>query len=142
MLSGLLIRSPHIGKILDGRKIWEIRGRSTAKRGLIALIQSGTGTVIGAADLVAIVGPLSRSEFAANARKIGLTKTEAGAARRLPYERTFGWVLKHPRRLKTPVPYSHPSGAIIWVNLRPAVQQAILRQLGRRTVSRRIPAGS
>src|SRR5271169_2519874 len=43
MLSGLLIRSPYIDWILVGAKTWEIRGSSTAKRGRIALIQSGPG---------------------------------------------------------------------------------------------------
>jgi hypothetical protein len=59
MLSGLLIRSPYIDWILAGSKTWEIRGSSTAKRGRIALIQSGSGTVIGVADLVDAVGPLT-----------------------------------------------------------------------------------
>jgi hypothetical protein len=38
MLSGLLIRSPHIDWILAGNKTWEIRGSSTVKRGRVALI--------------------------------------------------------------------------------------------------------
>jgi hypothetical protein len=42
MLSGLLIRSPYVDWILAGSKTWEIRGSSTAKRGRIALIQSGS----------------------------------------------------------------------------------------------------
>jgi len=52
MLNGLLIRTLWIGLILRGSKTWEIRGSQTAKRGRIPLIQSGTGTVIGVADLV------------------------------------------------------------------------------------------
>jgi ASCH domain len=127
MLSGLLIRSPYIDWILAGSKTWEIRGSSTAKRGRIALIQSGTGTVIGVADLVDAVGPLTRRELATNARKLGLKKT--GTLRPLPYRRTFAWVLKHARKLKTPIRYRHPSGCIIWVNLGPGIQAAISRQL-------------
>jgi ASCH domain-containing protein len=53
MLSGLLIRTPWIDLILEGSKIWEIPGKSTDKRGRLALIQSGTGTVVGVAELVA-----------------------------------------------------------------------------------------
>jgi hypothetical protein len=49
----------------------------------------------------------------------------------LPYKRTFGWVLQTAHRLKQPVPYSHPSGAVIWVNLPLAVERAVLQQLGR-----------
>jgi hypothetical protein len=126
MLSGLLIRFPYIDWILAGTKTWEIRGSSTAKRGRIALIKSGTGTVIGVADLVGAVGPLTRLDLAANARKLGLRKRPLGP---LPYRKTFAWVLKNARRLKTPVRYRHPSGCIIWVNLGPGVQAAISRQL-------------
>jgi hypothetical protein len=53
------MRSPYVDWILAGSKTWEIRGSSTGKRGRIALIQSGSGTVIGVADLVGVVGPLS-----------------------------------------------------------------------------------
>jgi hypothetical protein len=59
MLSGLLIRSPYIDWILAGAKTWGIRGSSTSKRDRIALIQSGTGTVVGVADLVGVEGPLT-----------------------------------------------------------------------------------
>ncbi len=131
MLSGLLIRSPYIDWILTGAKTWEIRGSSTAKRGRIALIQSGTGTVIGVADLVDAVGPLTRRDLAANVRKLGLGKP--GLSRPLPYRKTFAWVLKNARKLKTPVRYPHPPGCIIWVNLGPGVQAAIRRQLKRRS---------
>jgi len=129
MLSGLLIRSPYIDWILAGTKTWEIRGSSTSKRDRIALIQSGTGTVVGVADLVGVEGPLTRRELANNARKLGLKKT--GTLRPLPYRRTFAWVLKNARKLKTPVRYRHPYGCIIWVNLGPGVQAAISRHLKR-----------
>jgi hypothetical protein len=127
MFSGLLIRSPYIDWILSGAKTWEIRGSSTTKRDLIALIQSGTGTVVGVADLVGVEGPLTRRQLAINARKLGSKK--APSLRPLPYRRTFAWVLKNARKLKTPVRYRHPSGCIIWVNLGPGVQAAISRQL-------------
>jgi hypothetical protein len=128
VLNGLLIRPPWIGLILEGSKTWEIRG-STSKRGRIALIQSGTGTVIGVPDLVDVVGPLTLSELTANASKAGFPEDEQ--ITNLRYKRTFGWVLQRAHRLKQPVPYTHPSGAVIWVNLPPAVERAVLQQLGR-----------
>ena len=39
---GLLIQSPHIEKVLSGKKTWEIRGYASKIRGPIALIRSGT----------------------------------------------------------------------------------------------------
>jgi hypothetical protein len=58
MMSALLIRASYIDWILNRSKIWEIRGSRTTKRGRIGLIQSGTGKVVGVADLVDVVGPL------------------------------------------------------------------------------------
>jgi hypothetical protein len=127
MLDGLLIRVPWIGKILDGSKTWEIRGSHTYKEGRIALIESGTGTVVGVAELSGVVGPLSLKELSENWRKAGFEKDER--LYRLPYKNTFAWVLQNPKRLWQPVPYDHPSGAVIWVRLKPTVEQAVLRQI-------------
>jgi hypothetical protein len=128
MLDGLLIRAPWIDKILDGAKTWEIRGSHTYKEGRIALIESGTGTVVGVAELVGVVGPLSLKDLSANWRKAGFDRDEQ--LFRLPYKQTFGWVLQNPKRLRSPVPYDHPSGAVIWVRLKPSVEQAVFRQIG------------
>jgi hypothetical protein len=135
MLDGLLIRSPFIDLILKGSKTWEMRGTRTSKRGRIALIKSGTGTVIGVVDLIDVVGPLRLSELAASASKAGFEKRER--VTELPYKRTFAWVLQNPHRLKKPVPYAHPHGAIIWVNLKPGVETAVLKQARKRRISHR-----
>jgi hypothetical protein len=133
VLSGLLIRSPWIDRILDGSKTWEIRGSRTSKRGRIALIKSGTGTVIGVAGLVEVVGPLELPEFVANAHKTALLHSEA--IRSLPYKRTFAWVLENPRRLIQPIPYVHPYGSIVWVKLEPTVERASLSATSRESCS-------
>ena len=36
---------------------------------------------------------------------------------RLPYEKTYAWVMAEPKPLSQPIPYKHPSGAVIWVRL-------------------------
>lgn len=113
-MKGLIIRSPWVEKILDGKKTWEIRGSYTHIRGKIALIRGGSGLVVGTCELVGVVGPLTRKDFQKNARKAGLSKSEA---RSLPYERTYAWVLKSPAKLRRPRAYRHPSGAVIWVRL-------------------------
>ncbi|MGA2723367.1 MAG: hypothetical protein ABSG79_13255 [Bryobacteraceae bacterium] len=51
------------------------------------------------------------------------------------YRNTYAWVVAKPRRLKKPVPYKHPSGAVIWVSLGTKIQQAIQEQLRRATLS-------
>ncbi len=127
MLDGLLIRVPWIDKILDESKTWEIRGSHTGKEGRIGLIESGTGTIVGVAELVGVVGPLSLKELSANWRKAGFDRNEH--LFRLPYKQTFAWVLQNPKRLPLPVPYNHPSGAVIWVRLKPDVEREVLRQV-------------
>src|ERR1700687_5504802 len=48
-------------------KMWEIRGTSWRDR--IGLIKTGTGTVLGIANVVGVVGPLAFAGFVANAHK-------------------------------------------------------------------------
>jgi hypothetical protein len=107
----LIIRSPHIERILAGTKTWEIRGRATKMRGKIGLIRSKSGLVVGRCEVVDVVGPLS---LRMNARKAGFAPDEIT---KLFYPTTYAWVLRKARKLRTPVPYKHPAGAVIWVNL-------------------------
>ena len=83
-------------------------------RGPIALIQSKSGTAVGTCDLVDVVGPLSLAQYCRSARRTG------SRASRLPYA-TTAWMLRDARRLPEPIPYRHPSGAVIWVRLQPSV---------------------
>jgi len=117
----LLIRSPHIEKVLAGSKTWEIRSRSTNVRGTIGLIRSKSGLIVGTCELVGVIGPLSYGEFRNNARKWGGT---AADAERSDHLRFYAWVLRKAKRFRTPIPYRHPSGAIIWVRLTPSALRA------------------
>jgi hypothetical protein len=124
-MRALLIRHPHIDKILAGRKKWEIRGSRTTVRETIALVASGSGTVIGVCNLVDCRGPLTAVEYRKNARKAG---NRPGEVTKRPYKRTYAWVVDTPKTLNKPVPYTHPSGAIIWVKLDTKVERQILKQ--------------
>lgn len=126
MLRALLIRHPHIDKILDGKKIWEIRGSRTNIRGPIALIASRSGAVIGVCELIDCVGPLTANTFRKNAAKAGMRPSEAKLG---GYRQTYAWVLAKPNYLKKPVAYKHPPGAIIWVTLDRRVERKILDQI-------------
>jgi hypothetical protein len=126
MLRALLIRPYWIDLILKGKKTWEIRGSRTAMRGIIALVPSGSGTITGVCEVVDCIGPLSASLFRKNAAKAGMRPSEARLGW---YRTTYAWVLKKPTRLKTPVPYRHPSGAVLWVKLNRRVERAVRAQL-------------
>jgi len=123
----LLIRHPHIDKILAGTKTWEMRGSRTSVREQIALVASGSGTVIGVCDLIDCIGPLTQNQYRKNAKKAGTRPSEATLGH---YRQTYAWVLAKARTLKKPVTYEHPPGAIIWVKLEAAVERGIRKQLG------------
>ena len=124
-MKGLIIKTPWIDKILDGEKIWEIRGSKTKIRDTIALIKSGSGTVVGICDLEDVIGPLSISKLkrSRSFHAIPPNRFKTGS----PYPSTYAWVLNNVRRLNKPVPYDHPKGAVIWVNLPTAVVNKIRR---------------
>lgn len=124
-MRALVIKKPWLDKILAGTKTWEIRGSRTHIRGTIGLIESRSGTVVGLCEVVDCVGPLTAEEYRRNARKAGMLPAEAiwGG-----YKNTFAWVLANARRFKTPVPYKHPSGAVIWVTLEDATDQVLKRR--------------
>ena len=117
---GLLIRSPHIDRILAGTKTWELRGSATKVRGRIGLIKSKSGTVVGSCEVCDVVGPLSLAELRKNARKAGFAPSQITEPF---YPRTYAWVLHKAKRFRAPVPYRHPSGAVIWVDLIKAIKR-------------------
>lgn len=128
-MRALLIRRPWIDKILDRKKTWEIRGSRTMIRGTIGLIASKSATVIGLCDLVDCIVPLTAEQYRKNAKKAGMRPNEAVLGH---YRQTYAWVMEKPRLLKRPVPYQHPSGAVIWVKLDGKVERKILEQFTRR----------
>ena len=117
-MNGLIIKSPWIDKIFSGNKFWEVRGSHTKIRGKIALIKSGSSKIYGTCELVDVAGPLSKKDLLDNMNKHCVP--ESLFADTLPYKKTYAWVLKNAERLEEPVPYNHPSGAVIWVKLRDA----------------------
>lgn len=109
-MKGLIIKSPHIDNICRSNKTWELRGSPTKIRGKIALIKSGTKTIVAYADLLGCIGPLTPEFLALNVDRhmaSGVTK----------YKKTYAWILANVRGVEKPIPYKHPQGAIIWVNL-------------------------
>lgn len=80
----------------------------------------------GVCDVVDCLGPLTAAEYRKNARKAGMRPMDAELGY---YAKTYAWVLANARWLKRAVVYEHPSGAVIWVNLKDAVERAVRRQL-------------
>jgi len=114
-LSGLIIKEPYISYILDGDKTWEMRSTKTKKRGRIALIKKATGQVWGTANIIDVIGPLSRSGMLSNLDKHHIDEAliRSGEVDKWKY----AWVLDDIQPLPSPVAYQHKSGAVIWVSL-------------------------
>ena len=110
-MKGLIIKEPYIDQILNGKKKWEFRGSNTNIRGKICLIKSGTKKIYGEVNLV--------NSFEINLEQYNeFYKDLYGyTCDKLPYKKTYAWVLEKPCLYKKEVPYNHPKGAIIWVNL-------------------------
>src|SRR5437867_1580017 len=97
-MKALLVKQPWIDKILGGEKRWEIRGSRTKVRGPIALIQSGTGCVVGTCELVDVEGPLSLAELHLRITRHRVPPSYLNAG--LPYPKTYAWVLRRARRAR------------------------------------------
>jgi hypothetical protein len=113
-MKGLIIKSPWIDKILTGEKSWEIRSSRINIRGPIALIRKGSGAIIGTCRLVDVKGPLTPAEFSRNEARHRVPQTWLAENR---YEKIYAWVLQDAKPLPIPIPYNHPNGAVIWVDL-------------------------
>lgn len=107
------IAKEHWGNlILDRKKLWEIRGTGTTVRGRVGVIFSGSGMIYGSVEIVSS-SALMREDFE---RHNGLHRIQC-CFEELPYKNPHIWYLKEAIRFKEPIPYRHPQGAVIWVNL-------------------------
>jgi hypothetical protein len=122
-VKGLVIDQPWIGMILRGEKTWEMRSRPTNVRGPIALIQKGTGTVVGTARLVDSAPELRPDEMSGHFTKHRIPDE---MVRSTGFKWLTPWVVWDVRRLPRPVPYEHAKGAVTWVNLSADVEAAVL----------------
>lgn len=122
-MKALIIAQPWIDLILSGRKTWEMRSRKTTVRGTIGLIEKGTGTVVGVANLDDCLPAMSRAELAKERHRHHIPDE---LVQQPGYKWFTPWVLNGARRLPSPVPYEHPFGAVIWVDLMPETAKQVL----------------
>lgn len=93
-------------------KTLEIRGCNTKKRGLILLIESGSGLIKGCCELTDSK-TLSEEDynFYQYAHRVSLPYDK------LPYKTPYGWHLFGNHKFPNPIPYQHKRGAVIWVKI-------------------------
>ena len=110
-MKALIIKKEWLDKIFDEGKIWEMRSTKTKIRGNILLIESGSGTVVGEAELLDCLPPIDIHNT-----NLFFDRHQVGDIRLLQKWK-YPWVLNVAKRYKTPVPYNHPKGAVVWVNI-------------------------
>ncbi|WP_207183157.1 hypothetical protein [Methylobacterium indicum] len=128
-MKALIIDDPWIGLILCGEKTWEMRRTACRQTGRIGLIRKGSKQVVGVADLAGSLPPLDSAEaYRAAEPKHRIPADRQARAFADGWRRP--WLLGNAQPLERPVPYAHRSGAVIWVNLDPAVAEAVAAQIG------------
>jgi hypothetical protein len=119
----LIICEEPLGQILDGRKSYEVRRRPTRMTGRrIALSVKGKNLIVGTCKLAACLGPLTMKEVIKNAWRMGSTKSRVLEERKWWHRecakhRVYAWVLRDVRRLRKPIAFRNPSGAVVWARL-------------------------
>lgn len=124
---GLIIAAPWIDYILSGTKDWEMRSTGTSHRGWFALIRKGSGAIYGVARLTDAGARQSAAEMVATIshHRIPEPMIRSGEVAKW----NTPWKLADVRRFEHPVPYSHKSGAVTWVELDDAAVNGVARQI-------------
>lgn len=128
----LIVREPWISRVLEGRKLWEMRSKRTRMRGPICLVRAGSGLVVGVARLVDSLPPLTAADYMLHRNQHCIPEhmlDEMLAARWV-----HPWVLANVRPLERPVPYFH-KGGVTFTTLAPEVVRAVAEQIGGLTLS-------
>ena len=103
------IKEPWLTMILEGRKVWEIRGENTKKRGWIHLTHSGAGGEIHGSVKLVEVHSLTRKNFAANFEKHRIRDV-----RKVKYAKIYAWELKDVKKHCRPFTYPAKKGPAKW----------------------------
>lgn len=112
---GLIIKKKWLDKILSGEKTLEIRGSKTAHIGeRIALIESGSSQIKGFCVIRSVIA-LTEEKWETERDRHCVELSFEDLLKR--YKTAYAWELTDVIACKQPVPYKHPQGAVIWVNL-------------------------
>ena len=123
----LLVHPKWCRAILEGGKVWEIRGQKTAKRERIAIAEKGTGHLVGEVTLVDCL-QVGQRQSDGSWEAWGEADNYLWADRNrpkhaiedpatVPYRKAYAWVLDNPVKYVKPVPYHHKKGCQTWVKL-------------------------
>lgn len=126
-IKGLIIDGRWIDCLLSGQKTWEMRSKNTKYRGWVGLIRKGSGCVYGIARLSDVGVPLSLDKMIDTFDKHRISEEEIRSEDFKKW--TTPWKLTDIQKLREPVSYDHPNGAVVWVLLTCEVRKAIFAQI-------------
>jgi hypothetical protein len=105
----LIVRQPYLNDIYDNGKIWEMRTSITHVRGLVGLIESGSGLITGSMEIIDCLPSIHTDDMFYHYHKV----KDCTLLQKWKYP----WVIRNAKRFEKPIPYTHPKGAVIWVKL-------------------------
>ena len=125
--SALIIHQEWCTKILEGTKVWEIRGEVCRKRERIAILEQGTWHLVGEVDIIDCleVGQRDAEGHWVPCHEVehfiwsehNLEKHQIQEP--LSYKRAYAWVLKNPSKYDQPRKLAYKKGWQKWVKLSP-----------------------
>jgi len=107
---GLIVKGEWLNEMFVNGKRWEMRSTNTKYRGEFCLIEQGTGLVVGKATLI----DSFQVDKELAKRSINIHKVTDLS---LLEKWCWAWSLTDVVKYDEPIPYTHPRGAVIWVNL-------------------------
>lgn len=113
MQRALIIKKRWLDLILLGEKTIEIRGSNSRIRGKIGLIESKSGLIMGSCNIVDSI--LVNENNLDYVLKHSCIQTVENLKKF--YKSQYAWKLEDATKFKSPIKYSHPKGAVIWVDL-------------------------
>lgn len=133
----LNIAQPNAHYVFYNGKNVENRSMQTKRRGLIAIYGSKTVQKDRFEYSIANIEDCSFGYIVGFVELVDcITKKEVTSKTKEWFSGEYGWVLKNPIALKTPIKVSPPKGAIIWWELKGSKAKKCLDQLPKNLLSR------
>jgi len=100
-----------------------MRSRPTNIRGRIGIIEQGTGLIVGEVK-VSYSMPFEANELSSSFYYRNHRIKDIDVLKKYRH----AWVFEDAKRYEKPIPYKHPQGAVVWVNIgEPACDSARIK---------------
>lgn len=112
---GLIVMPHYADLIVRGLKTWEMRTTGSSIQEPVAIIASGTKTIVGIAAMDGSLPPLTRAAMSANEIKHRIAPSDQKSA--FDGGWIHPWVMRAALKLATPLAFPQKNGAVIWTRL-------------------------